>query len=191
MPRRPEKAHNEGDKQLKEAAMNRRDGILYGSILDARIPDGYRVCHDLLADCHLLVTCLDCGPEVSSWCAWLDMVSQHSIAFETIGRAVLVLNSSVERFCQSDFTFSSFDEVYFLPEPPDPRDVPSGQYTVDRCQLSEDLPRELADSINTLGCRLFLSDGDPGDFNLRLNFATPDQQIAERITSGLHPAPPR
>jgi hypothetical protein len=121
-----------------------------------------------------LVTSLDSSPPTS-----LPNVrralAEHVDEFQEVGSGVLLSGEQLILLARKYLLFTHFDEVWLFREAPmDPK--PEGVRIVAPCDLSEEVPPEVADWMWRSGCVVGLGDGDG------LNYVTVDERIARQLS---------
>jgi len=121
-----------------------------------------------------LITSLDSSPPTSLTNV-RRALNEHVDEFWEVGSGILLSGQQTISLAREYLLFTHFDEVWLFREPPmDPK--PKGVSIVAPCDLSEDVPTEVADWIQRSGCVVGLGDGEG------LNYVTVDEGIARWLS---------
>jgi hypothetical protein len=121
-----------------------------------------------------LITSLDSSPPTSLTNV-RRALKEHVDKFREVGSGVLLSGQQTIILARKYLLFTHFDEVWLFREAPmDPK--PEGVRIVAPCNLSEEVPTEVANWMYRSGCIVGLGDGDG------LNYVTVDEGVARQLS---------
>jgi hypothetical protein len=121
-----------------------------------------------------LITFLDSSPPTSLTNVQRAL-AEYVDEFREVGSGVLLSGRQTVSLARKYLLFTHFDEVWLFGEAPrEPK--PEGVRIVAPCNLSEEVPSEVADWMWRSGCIVGLGDGDG------LNYVTVDERLARQLS---------
>ena len=122
----------------------------------------------------VLITSLDSSPPTSLTNV-LRALAEHVDEYREVGSGVLLSGQQTVLLARKYLLFTHFDEVWLFGEAPmEPKR--EGVTIVAPCNLSEEVPSEVADWMWRSGCVVGLGDGEG------LNYVTVDEGVARQLS---------